>query len=71
MSSKFHSSKWKTCFPQFIDEFLKIEQVEYLIHYVKFKMLSLECKFHLLSQNVRILVLGCTLFSPIYSEIEN
>ena len=25
-------------FSQFIDKFLKIEKVEYLIHYVKFKM---------------------------------
>ena len=38
MSSKFYLSKWKTYFSQFIDKFLKIEEVEYLIHYVKFKM---------------------------------
>ena len=38
MSSKFHSTKWKTYFSQFTDEFLKNEEVEYLIHYVKFKM---------------------------------
>ena len=38
MSSKFHLSKWKTYFSQFIDKFLKIEEVEYLNHYVKFKM---------------------------------
>ena len=38
MSSKFHLSKWKTCFSQFIDKLLKIEELEYLIHYVKFKM---------------------------------
>ena len=38
VSSKFHLSKWKTYFSQFIDKFLKIEKVEYLIHYVKFKM---------------------------------
>ena len=38
MSSKFHLSKWKTYFFQFIDKFLKIEEVEYLIHYVKFEM---------------------------------
>ena len=38
MSSKFHLSKWKTYFSQFIDKFLKIEEVEYLIHYVKFNM---------------------------------
>ena len=38
VSSKFHLSKWKTYFSQFIDKFLKIEEVEYIIHYVKFKM---------------------------------
>ena len=38
MRSKFHLSKWKTYFPQFTDKFLKIEKVEYLIYYVKFKM---------------------------------
>ena len=38
MSSKFHLSKQKTYFSQFIDKYLKIEEVEYLIHYVKFKM---------------------------------
>ena len=38
MSSKFHLSKWKRYFSQFIDKYMKIEQVEYLIHYVKFKM---------------------------------
>ena len=38
MSSKFHLSKWKTYFSQFIDKHLKIEEVEHLIHYVKFKI---------------------------------
>ena len=38
MSSKFHLSKWKTHFSQFIDKLFKIEEVEYLIHYVKFNM---------------------------------
>ena len=38
MSSKFYLSKWKTYFSQFIEKFLKIEEVEYLILYVKFKM---------------------------------
>ena len=38
MSSRFHLSKQKTFFSQFIDKYLKIEEVEYLIHYVKFKM---------------------------------
>ena len=38
MSSKLHLSNWKTYFFQFIDKYLKIEKVEYLIHYVKFRM---------------------------------
>ena len=38
MSSIFHLSKWKTYFSKFIDKFLKIEEVEYLIHYAKFKV---------------------------------
>ena len=38
MSSKSHLPKWKTYFSQFIDKFLKIQEVEYLINYVKFKM---------------------------------
>ena len=38
MSSKFLLSKWETYFSQFIDKFLKIDEVEYLIHSVKFKM---------------------------------
>ena len=70
MSSKFHLSKWKTYFSQFIDKFLKIEEVEYLIHYVKFKMwpaLLILCKF----PTFWMLVLACTLFPPIYREIEN
>ena len=37
MNSKFHLSKWKTYFSQFIDKFLKIEEVEYL-NKVKLKM---------------------------------
>ena len=38
MSSKFHLSKWKAYFLQFIDKFFKIEELEYLIPYVKFNM---------------------------------
>ena len=38
MRSKFHLSKWKTYFHQFIDKSLKFEEVEYLINYVKFKV---------------------------------
>ena len=69
MSSKFHLSKWKTYFSQFIDKFLKTEEVEYLIHYVKFKMWP--ALFYVNSQQFWILVLGCTLFPPIYTEIDN
>ena len=48
----------------------KIEELEYLFHYVKFKMspaLLILCKF----PTFRMLVLACTLFPPIYREIEN
>ena len=38
MSSKFYLLKWKRYFSQFIGKYLKIEQVEYLFHYFKFKM---------------------------------
>ena len=38
MSSKFYLSKSKTFLSQFIDKFLEIEKVEYLIHYVEFKI---------------------------------
>ena len=38
MSSKFHLSKWKTYLSQFIDKYLNIEEVGYLIHYVEFEM---------------------------------
>ena len=38
MNSKLNLSKWKTYFFQFIDKYLKIEELEYLIHYVKFRM---------------------------------
>ena len=38
MSSKLHLTKWKTYFSQFDDKFLKIEEVEKLIHYFEFKI---------------------------------
>ena len=38
MSSKLHLSKWKRYFSQFIDKYLKIGEVKYLIHDVNFKM---------------------------------
>ena len=31
-SSKFHLFKWKTYFSKFIDKYLKIDEVEYLIY---------------------------------------
>ena len=37
MSSKFHLSKRKTYFSQFIEKFLNIEELKYLIHYVNSK----------------------------------
>ena len=36
--SKFHLFKWKIYYSQFTDEILKIQEVQYLRHYVKFKM---------------------------------
>ena len=38
ISSKFHLSNWKSYFSEFIDKYLNIEEVKYLIHCVKFKM---------------------------------
>ena len=38
MSSKFHLPKWKTYLSQFTNKYLKIEEVEYLNHYAKFKV---------------------------------
>ena len=35
---KIPLTKWKTYFSKFIDKLLKIEEVKYLIYYVKFKM---------------------------------
>ena len=35
LGSKFYFSKWKTFFTQFIDKFLKFEEVEYLTHHIK------------------------------------
>ena len=73
MSSKFHLSKWKTYFSQFIDKFLKTEEVEYLIHYVKLKMWpALFYVNSLLFLNIfECKLLGWILFPPIYTEIEN
>ena len=72
MSPKFHLSKWKIYFSQFIDKLLKIEEVEYLIHYVKFKMWqALFYVNSLFSQYFWMLVLDGTLFPQIYTEIEN
>ena len=60
-------------FSQFIDKYLEIEEVEYLIHYIKFKMWpALFYVNTLCFPNIfESLLLGCTLFSPIYTEIDN
>ena len=72
VSSKFHLSKWKTYFSQFIDKLLKIEEVEYLTHDVKFKMWRALFYINpLFSQYFWMLLLGCTLFPRIYKETEN
>ena len=73
MGSKFHLSKWKTYFSQFIDKFLKIEEAEYLIHYVKFNMWPalLYLNYLCFPKHFWTLVLGCTSFPPIYTEIDN
>ena len=36
-TTKIYLSNWKIYFYQFIDKYLKIEEMEYLIHYVKLK----------------------------------
>ena len=65
MSSKFYLSKWKTYFFQYIDKFLKIEEVEYLIHYVKFEMcLTLICKLPLFFQAFLNVVVRLYIISP-------
>ena len=40
MDSKFHFFQWKINFSQFIffDEYLKIKEIEYFIHYIMFEM---------------------------------
>ena len=43
-----------------IDKFLKIEEVEYLIHYVKFKMWSVPIFTQRLKTGILIVALGCT-----------
>ena len=37
MGLKFHFSKWKTYFPQFIDKFLQFEEIKYFIHYFEMR----------------------------------
>ena len=61
----------KTCFSQFIDKFLEIEEVEYLIHYVKSKMWLVLFYVNSLWFFQHFQTLACTLFFPIYREIEN
>ena len=64
MSPKFHLSKWKTYFHNLLIDSSNIEEVEYLIHYVKFNI-------SLFSHYFLMLMLGGTLFPPIYKGIEN
>ena len=54
LGSKFHFSKWKTYFTQFIDKFLKFEEMEYLIHHVKVEMWPALCKFPILFSPVKL-----------------
>ena len=64
---------WALLWKNLVDLFWKrkkIEELEYLIHYVKFKMwptLLILCKFPIFW----MLVLACTLSPPIYRKIEN
>ena len=53
MGSKFNLSQSKTYFSQFIDKFLKLEEMEYLIH-VKFKMWLALCKSSILFSTVNL-----------------
>ena len=73
ISSKFHFSKWKTYFSQFIDDFLKIGEVEYLIHHAKFNIWP--ASFYVNSLCFPLFlsfgVIGSTLFPPIDTDIEN
>ena len=54
MDSKFHFSQWKTYFSQFIDKFLKFEEMEYPIYHIKFEMWSALCKFPILISTVSL-----------------
>ena len=54
MGSKFHISQWKTYFTQFTDKFLKLEEIEYLVHYIKFEMWPALCKFPILFSAVKL-----------------
>ena len=38
MGSKFHFSQWKTYFSKFINKLQKFEEMEQLIHHIKFEM---------------------------------
>ena len=69
---KFHLSKLTTYFSQLIDKSLKIEEVEYLIYYVKFIIWpAIFYVSFLFSHYFSMLVLACILFYPIYAGIEN
>ena len=64
MGSKFHFSQWKTYFSKFIDKLQKFEEMEQLIHHIKFEMRPALYKFPILFSKVN-LNLGHK-FSPIH-----
>ena len=54
VGSKFHFSKWKLQFTQFIDKFLKFEKMEYLIRHIKVEMWPALCTFPILFSAVKL-----------------
>ena len=55
IGSKFYFfPHWKTYFSQFIEKFLKFEEMEYFIHHVQFEMWPALCKFPALSSTVKL-----------------
>ena len=53
MGSKFHFSQWKTYFTEFINKFLKFEEMEYLIYHVKVEIWPALCKIPILFSAVK------------------
>ena len=56
MGSKFHFffSQWKTYFIQFIDKFLKFEEMEIVIHHVEFEIWPVLDKLPILFSAVKL-----------------